>query len=102
MRKAKILVKGIEAGVLEEQDGHHYTFTYHSTYHDSPVSLTMPLSQQVYEYERFPPFFEGLLPERVMLEGLLRHYKIDKNDFFSQLVQVGKDLVGAITVESIE
>jgi serine/threonine-protein kinase HipA len=36
-----------------------------------------------------------------MLDGLLRQQKIDKDDLFSQLVAVGKDLVGAVTVEEI-
>jgi len=59
----------------------------------------MPLSKQVYDYDRFPPFFEGLLPEGVMLEGLLRNAKIDRDDYFSQLVAVGQDMVGNVTVE---
>ena len=33
-----------------------------------------------------------------MLEGLLRQRKIDRKDFFAQLVAVGADTVGAVTV----
>jgi serine/threonine-protein kinase HipA len=36
-----------------------------------------------------------------MLDGMLRQLKIDRNDLFSQLVAVGKDMVGAVTVEEI-
>ena len=36
-----------------------------------------------------------------MLEGLLRHAKIDRNDLFSQLIRVGHDMVGNVTVEAI-
>ncbi len=32
-------------------------------YHGAPVSLTMPLANKIYEFNVFPPFFEGLLPE---------------------------------------
>ena len=46
-----------------------------------------------------PLFFEGLLPEGIMLEGLLKIGKIDKNDFFAQLIATGNDLVGAVTVK---
>lgn len=102
MRTAKIFVNNIEAGVFEELDNGHYKFTYHEYYTNAPISLTMPLIKQVYEFEQFPSFFEGLLPEGVMLDGLLRKYKLDKNDFFGQLVQVGHDLVGAVTVEYIK
>ena len=52
-----------------------------------------------FSFDGFPPFFEGLLPEGIMLEGLLRQLKIDANDYFSQLLATGKDLIGAVTVE---
>ncbi|MDX2346428.1 MAG: HipA N-terminal domain-containing protein [Legionella sp.] len=47
----------------------------------------------------FPGFFEGLLPEGVILEALLRQYKIDENDYFQQLIIVGRNVVGAVTIE---
>lgn len=102
MRKARILVNGIEAGVLEELGDDKYQFYYHDHYHRAPVSLTMPLKNGAYEFHRFPPFFEGLLPEGVMLEALLRKYKLDKTDYFGQLLKVGQDVVGAITIETLE
>ena len=37
--------------------------------------------------------------DMVLLEGLLKQRKIDKSDYFSQLVAVGSDLVGAVTVQ---
>ena len=101
MRKAQVLVNDIQAGVLTELDNGHYLFTYYEHYQYAPVSLAMPLTKQTYEFEHFPAFFEGLLPEGIMLEGLLRKYKLDKNDLFGQLMQVGHDLVGAVTVESM-
>ena len=61
----------------------------------------MPLRKLGYEFESFPPFFEGLLPEGYQLEGLLKFGKIDRNDFFSQLMAVGDDLVGNVTVKEI-
>ncbi|WP_156812382.1 HipA N-terminal domain-containing protein [Legionella tunisiensis] len=45
--------------------------------------------------------FEGLLPEGIMLEALLRKYKIDRNDYFGQLILVGRDVVGAVTIEGL-
>lgn len=103
MRKANVFVHGRVAGVLEEIEKHKsYLFKYHDTYSGESVSLTMPLSQQEYLFNEFPPFFDGLLPEGVMLEALIRKLKIDRNDRFSQLVAVGKDLVGAVTVEGLE
>jgi len=101
MRQLKVLVNNIAAGVFEEMDNGHYCFSYDDNYDLAPISLTMPLTKRTYEFQYFPAFFEGLLPEGVMLEGLLRKYKLDKNDLFGQLTQVGGDLVGAVTVEAI-
>jgi serine/threonine-protein kinase HipA len=38
------------------------------------------------------------LPEGLLLEGLLRQRKIDKFEYLKQLIAVGNDLVGAVTV----
>lgn len=101
MRKARVLMNGIAAGMLEELMGNRYRFCYQADYHGIPVSLTMPIENKVYDFDRFPAFFEGLLPEGVHLEALLRRCKLDKNDYFGQLIQVGNDMVGAVTVEEI-
>ncbi len=101
MRKAKVFVNHTPAGVLEELGLNKFRFSYESDYKGLPISLTMPVSQLVYEFENFPPFFEGLLPEGILLEALLRRYKLDQKDYFGQLLKVGSDLVGAVSVEEI-
>jgi serine/threonine-protein kinase HipA len=102
MKRAKVFVDGIEAGELQELElGKHYRFVYKAGFEGPSVSLEMPLTAQSYEYSCFPPFFEGLLPEGIMLEGLLRQVKIDRNDLMSQLIAVGADLVGNVTIEAI-
>ena len=102
MRKARVFIHGIEAGILEELKDGKYLFTYFIKYQGQPVSLTMPLTNKRYVLDVFPPFFEGLLPEGVLLEALLRKYKIDRNDYFGQLIQVGQDVVGAVTIEELK
>jgi serine/threonine-protein kinase HipA len=103
IKKAKAFVNGVPAGEIQEiERGKKYRFIYLKDYKGPSVSLEMPLNQLVYEYDRFPPFFEGLLPEGMMLEGLLRHTKIDRGDLLGQLIAVGGDLVGNVTVEAIE
>ena len=102
MRSAKILVNGQEAGILTELNfGKKYRFNYLNGYSGTPVSLTMPLNQIIYEFDSFPPFFDGLLPEGYQLDGLLKFGKIDRNDLFSQFIAVGDDLVGNVTVKEI-
>jgi serine/threonine-protein kinase HipA len=102
MRKAKICVHDQPAGILEElEPGSAYRLTYFPEYQGAPVSLTMPVAQHIHSFQAFPPFFEGLLPEGIMLEGMLRRLKIDRRDYFAQLVATGQDLVGAVTCEAL-
>ena len=101
MRIANVYVQGALAGQLVEHSVNKYGFEYAEGYTGLPVSLTMPVDKKAFLYNALPPFFEGVLPEGEMLEGLLRQKKIDRNDLFSQLVAVGGDLVGAVTVEEV-
>ncbi len=99
MRKALIKIHNIRAGIFVEESHERYVFQYDEGYEGPPVSLTMPVRTEAYEYKSFPPFFDGLLPEGIQLEGLLKKYKIDQNDYFQQLLVTGLDLVGAVTLE---
>lgn len=101
MRKAKVLMNGEPAGILDELDDQTYRFSYDEGYAGLPISLSMPVKQRIYEFSSFPPFFDGLLPEGFQLEALLKRHKIDRHDYFKQLVTVGRDLVGAVTVEKV-
>ena len=99
MRKALIKIHNEAAGILTEVRQGKYHFQYDQGYSGPPISLTMPVKDGAFEYDTFPPFFDGVLPEGVQLEGLLKQYKIDRNDYFEQLLVTGLDLVGAVTIE---
>ncbi len=99
MRVADVFFQDMPAGQLVQlRDGEAYRFTYLPEYAGPPISQTMPVRKQAFEFESFPPFFDGLLPEGFQLEALLRHKKLDRNDCFGQLLLVGADTVGAVTV----
>lgn len=103
MRKAEVYLHDQKAGILMEiLKNRHYRFKYVKGYEGPPVSVTMPVNQQSFEFKRFPPFFDGLLPEGANLEMLLRSRKIDRDDCFSQLIAVGRDTVGAATVYEVQ
>jgi len=103
MRIAKVNVNNLEAGILSELEfARKYRFEYNKDYSGPPVSLTMPVNIPVYNFNSFPPFFDGLLPEGYQLEGLLKFKKIDRNDLFSQLLTVGEDLIGNVTINEIK
>jgi serine/threonine-protein kinase HipA len=102
MRKAEVYQQATLAGVLEETDQDHYRFTYAPGYHGWPISLALPVREAPYEFDKFPPVFEGLLPEGLPLDAMLRQYKIDKKDLFKQLVTVGEDVVGSLTIKEAQ
>ena len=101
MKRAEVYQQAALAGVLEELEGGRWRFTYADGYSGEPVSLTMPVTQAVHEFDRFPPAFEGLLPEGMQLEAMLRRYKLDRSDLFGQLIVAGQDLVGSLTVKEV-
>lgn len=96
--RGRVFVNATDCGILEKIESSPYRFTYHDDYNGPPISLTMPLAQKEYIFESFPPFFDGLLPEGIQLEALLRTHKLDSDDYLGQLLCVGSDLVGAVTV----
>ncbi len=102
MRRAIVFVHGKRAGILTELSARGYSFEYDDNYKGAVVSLTIPTSHKNFFYKSFPPFFNGLLPEGVMLQVFLRISKIDKNEFFSQLIAKGNNLAGAVTVKFSE
>jgi serine/threonine-protein kinase HipA len=104
MRKAEVIYdRATFVGILSEEIPlRRYVFEYDSHYQGPPVSLTMPISKKEYVFDRFPPYFEGVLPEGLQLEGLLKIAKLDRNDYFGQLLSVGADLVGAFSVFEVK
>ena len=73
---------------------------------DATLTTAVVLSAHPFASITITPYvpahkFEGLLPEGMMLEALLRKYKIDRNDYFGQIIMVGQDVVGAVTVEEL-
>lgn len=103
MRKAEVYIHGKKAGMLTEaEDNREYLFEYDSGYSGPAISVTMPVSAGEFRFDRFPPFFEGLLPEGANLDMLLRTHKLDRNDLFGILMAVGNDTVGAVTVEEVQ
>jgi len=99
MRIAEVYMHGILAGILSEvEKNRECLFKYDSGYSGPPVSVTMPVNIGEFRFEQFPPFFEGLLPEGANLDMLLRSRKLDRDDLFGILLEVGGDTVGAVTV----
>jgi serine/threonine-protein kinase HipA len=102
LRRAAIFQSGILAGHLEEVPDGGWSFVYVKGYVKIPISLTLPVRKEPYVFETFPAVLDGLLPEGEQLNALLKKQKIDRNDCFTQLVTVGQDLVGSLSVCQVE
>jgi serine/threonine-protein kinase HipA len=98
-RRAIIRQHGVLAGHLAELETGGWSFSYLSGYSGPPVSLTLPVREEPWFFEDFPPFLEGLLPEGPRLEVILKTHKIDRRDCYGQLMIVGQDVVGSLTIE---
>ncbi len=106
MRKCKVFVNGIEAGVMTENDNpREYIFKYKKDYLENKlpaVSLSMPLRDEEYRSQILFPYFFNLLSEgeNRAIQSSLHH--IDKDDDFGILLATARfDTVGAVTIEPI-
>ena len=104
MRKADIYYKDRLAGRLEETDT-GYRFVYNNAYLQSidarPISLTMPLTDKLYESNILHPFFDGLIPEGWLLDVALRNSDISQLDRMGLLLLCCKECIGAVSVIAV-
>lgn len=106
MRKAKILFKDEEAGVLTQLDDGSFIFSYNDAWmSDSSkpdISLTLPKVGQEFGSEFLFPFFYNMLPEGSNKQVVCKLNKIDQTDYFGLLMTTAKyDSIGAVRVIKI-
>lgn len=107
MRKAIILYKNQEAGMLIQHDNGSFTFKYDNLWINDAtkpaISLTLPKSQQEYHSDFLFPFFYNMLPEGSNKQIVCKLNRLDLNDYFGILLTTTKnDNIGAITVRGID
>jgi HipA-like protein len=107
MRKAKILYKNQEAGMLIQHDNGSFTFKYDNSWINDTtrpaISLTLPKSKQEYHSDFLFPFFYNMLPEGSNKQIVCKLNRLDLNDYFGLLLTTAKnDTIGAIKVIKIE
>jgi len=104
-RQAKIYYQDRLAGYLVEEDN-GYSFTYLNEYLHSadskPISLTLPLSSQLYHSNVLFPFFDGLIPEGWLLDIGEKYWKLNPRDRFELLINLCRDAIGAVSVYPME
>jgi serine/threonine-protein kinase HipA len=104
-RKASVCLDGHHVGLLEELDGGRTRFSYDPAYLARrgaiPISLTLPLRAEPYDWVGVHPFFLNLLPEGWLLELATRTLKISKADPFGLLLATCADCIGAVEIRPV-
>lgn len=102
MRRARVYYGQRFAGMLEDQSD-RYVFTYDSAYliDGRPISVRLPLREEPYVSKVLHPFFDGLIIEGWLLKKAEDNWKLDANDRFGLLMLVGKDTIGAVSVQEV-
>lgn len=107
MRKAKVLFREDEAGMLTQHDDGTFTFQYHDSWVEDfgrpPVSLTLPKQRNPYRSNFLFPFFYNMLPEGSNKQVICKLNQIDNDDYFGLLMVAAKnDAIGAVRVQKID
>lgn len=107
MRKAEVYNNGILAGLLIEDNQHHYSFQYNERYLADPtlpaISIQLSKSNPMYQSKFLFPVFSNMVAEGANLAIQSRYLKIDEKDVLGLLIATaGSDSIGSITIKPIE
>ena len=107
MRKAKVLFKNEEAGILTQQDDGTFSFYYNDSWitdQTKPsISLTLAKTEREFHSNFLFPFFYNMLPEGSNKQIVCRLNRIDREDHFGLLMITAKiDSIGAVRIIKIE
>lgn len=99
-READVYVQGRLAGLLSETDD-GYCFQYDGDFlknNPEPVSILLPVIEEPYTAKVLFPFFDGLLPEGVLLDSVRKRWGIPERDRFGVLLKACKDPIGKVQI----
>lgn len=107
MRKARVLFKDEDAGILIQDDDGTFTFRYHPAWIENinkpGISLTLPKTEIEFHSKFLFPFFYNMLPEGSNKQVVCKHNRLDNNDYFGLLMATAKtDSIGAVRIVKIE
>lgn len=104
MRKAEIKINNITAGwLVQDENGYHFNYdtTYLAINNAAPISLTLPIQEEIYSSKVLFPFFDGLIPEGWLLDIAEKNWKLNTRDRMGLLLACCKDCIGAVSVHPI-
>ena len=84
-------------GVAHQDDAGRFEFAYHSNYDSTPLSLSMPVTNEPYRNKVVRPYLMGLLPDnRSQREALANQHDVSANNPIALLNYIGLDCPGAV------
>ncbi len=94
---------GHRIGTLERGTGTDYTFAYTPDVISEAegavvLSNSLPVREEAYGAIETRTFFEGLLPEESRRSEIARELRIDSNDGYALLAEIGRDCAGAVVI----
>lgn len=107
MRKAKVLFKDEEAGILTQHKDGSFTFRYNEHWinnaYKQSISPTLPKSKKEFNSKHLFPFFFNMLPEGSNKQLACKLNRIDSDDHFGLLMTIANyDNIGAVRIIKIE
>ncbi|MFA9212549.1 MAG: HipA N-terminal domain-containing protein [Candidatus Methylacidiphilales bacterium] len=107
MRKAKVLFKNEEAGILTQHDDGSFSFRYQDEWiannSKQSISLTLPKTEKEFHAKYLFPFFFSMLPEGSNKQVVCKLNRIDQEDHFGLLMYTAKnDSIGAVTIRKMD
>lgn len=101
VKKLSVRLHGKKAGILQEISG-KMRFQYNKNAR-IPLSLSLPVREEVYPEKLCKAYFSGLLPENDSIrKALALKYKISEKNDFALLAAIGHDCAGAVSFHSID
>ncbi len=87
-----------EIGMLERVDERSREYAFRYTQPSRAISLSLPLSQEMFTPAQSRPFFEALLPEGAVRDQIASQLKLAASDSFGLLAELGRDCAGALQI----
>ena len=102
-RKAKVYFKETIAGLLiETEDGYEFTYDKEYIKNNQPISITLPLTENIFFSKTMFPFFDGLIPEGWLLDIASKTWKINPRDRMGLLISCCNDCIGAVSIKEVK
>lgn len=95
-RALNVYLYGARVGLMNENEKGHLTFEYNGEPY--PLSVRMPVRDELYESSYAEPFFENLTPEGDVLSLLAQKYRMSRKNVLSILRLIGGECAGAVSL----